>query len=135
MGHSRPLFYKQPTVNKCSINVADDWIQTQVLWCRKQPLCQLRHNHFPISEKQNVSNKIYAGKSVQEQSIMIRGHITKISYSKWSTYDISQKVSMRSIQISLNSAFIYKWLIELQEFCTKRCYTRKRRTPIDRIAD
>ena len=54
MGHSRPLFfyfrlfYKQLTVNKCSIKVADDWIRTQVLWCRKRPLCQLRHNHFPI---------------------------------------------------------------------------------------
>ena len=35
------------TVNKCSIKVADDWIRTRVLWYRKQPLCQLRHNHFP----------------------------------------------------------------------------------------
>ena len=41
------LFYKQLTVNKCSIKVADDWIQTRVLWYRKRPLCQLRHNHFP----------------------------------------------------------------------------------------
>ena len=38
MGHSRPLFlyfhlfYKQLTVNKCSTKVADDWIQTWVLW-------------------------------------------------------------------------------------------------------
>ena len=32
---------------------------------------------------------------------------------------------VQSNLISLNSAFIYKWLIELQEFCTKRCYTRK----------
>ena len=53
MGHSRPLFfyfrlfYKQLTVNKCSIKVADDWIRTRVLWCCKRPLCQLRHNHFP----------------------------------------------------------------------------------------
>ena len=53
MGHSRPLFlyfrlfYKQLTVNKCSIKVANDWIQTRVLWYRKQPLCQLRHNHCP----------------------------------------------------------------------------------------
>ena len=53
MGHSRPLFlyfrlfYKQLTVNKCSIKVADDWIRTRVLWYRKQPLCQLRHNHCP----------------------------------------------------------------------------------------
>ena len=41
------LFYKQLTVNKCSIKVADDWNRTQVLWYRKQPFCQLRHNHFP----------------------------------------------------------------------------------------
>ena len=26
------LFYKQLTVNKCSIKVADDWIRTRVLW-------------------------------------------------------------------------------------------------------
>ena len=36
MGHSRPLFYfrlfyKQLTVNECSIKVADDWIRTRVL--------------------------------------------------------------------------------------------------------
>ena len=54
IGHSRPLFlyfclfYKQLTVNKCSIKVADDWIRTQVLWYQKRPLCQLRHNHWPI---------------------------------------------------------------------------------------
>ena len=53
MGHSRPLFLyfrlfcKQLSVNKCSIKVADDWIQTWVLWYRKRPLCQLRHNHYP----------------------------------------------------------------------------------------
>ena len=28
------LFYKQLTVNKCSIKVADDWIRTWVLWNR-----------------------------------------------------------------------------------------------------
>ena len=53
MGHSRPLFlyfrlfYKQLTVNKCSIKVADDWIRTRILWYWKRPLCQLRHNHCP----------------------------------------------------------------------------------------
>ena len=53
MGHSRPLFlyfrlsYKQLTVNKCSIKVANDWIRTRVLWYWKRPLCQLRHNHCP----------------------------------------------------------------------------------------
>ena len=36
------------TVNKCSIKVADDWIRTRVLWYHKRPLCQLRHNHFPL---------------------------------------------------------------------------------------
>ena len=41
------LFYKQLTVNKCSIKVADDWIRTWVLWYHKRLLCQLRHNHFP----------------------------------------------------------------------------------------
>ena len=41
------LFYKQLTVNKCSIKVANDWIRTRVLSYCKRPLCQLRHNHFP----------------------------------------------------------------------------------------
>ena len=41
------LFYKQLTVIKCSIKVANDWIRTRVLSYRKRPLCQLRHNHFP----------------------------------------------------------------------------------------
>ena len=52
MDHSRSLFrlfYKQLTVNKCSIKVADDWIRTGVLWYWKHPLCQLRHNHCPKS--------------------------------------------------------------------------------------
>ena len=54
MGHSRPLFlyfhlfYKQLTVNKCSIKVVDDWIRTRVLWYQKLPLCQLRHNHCSV---------------------------------------------------------------------------------------
>ena len=57
MGYSRPLFLyfrlfcKQLTVNKCSIKVADDWIQTRVLWYWKRPLCQLRHNHCPTTTK------------------------------------------------------------------------------------
>ena len=29
------------------INFTDDWIWTANLWCRKRPLYQLRHNHFP----------------------------------------------------------------------------------------
>ena len=51
MGHSRPLFlyfrlfYKQITVYKCSIKVADYWIRTRVLWYWKQLLNQLCHNH------------------------------------------------------------------------------------------
>ena len=53
MGHSRPLFLyfrlfnTQLTVNKCSINFADDWIQTADLWYWKRPLYQLSHNHCP----------------------------------------------------------------------------------------
>ena len=53
MGHSRPLFlyfrlfYRQLTVNKFSIKIANDSILTQVLWYWKRPLCQLRHNHYP----------------------------------------------------------------------------------------
>ena len=39
------LFYKQFKVNNGSIKAADDWIRTPDLWFRKQPLCQLSHNH------------------------------------------------------------------------------------------
>ena len=30
-----------------NINFEDDWIRTTDLWCRKQPLYQLSHNHYP----------------------------------------------------------------------------------------
>ena len=55
MGYSRPLFiyfrlfYKQLTVNNCSIKVADGWIRTRVLWYQKRPRCQLCHNHNHLS--------------------------------------------------------------------------------------
>ena len=32
------------------IYFADDWIRTADLWCQKQPLYQLRLNHFPKKE-------------------------------------------------------------------------------------
>ena len=41
------VFSIQLTVNKCSINFADDWSRTADLWYRKRPLYQLSHNHFP----------------------------------------------------------------------------------------
>ena len=31
-----------------NINFANDWIRTADLWCRKQPLYQLSHNHCPL---------------------------------------------------------------------------------------
>ena len=37
------VFSIQLTVNKCSINFADDWIRTANLWYRKRPLYQLSH--------------------------------------------------------------------------------------------
>ena len=49
MGQSRSLFclfYKQLTVNMF-IKCCRGWIRTLVLWYRKRPLCQLRHNHCP----------------------------------------------------------------------------------------
>ena len=57
MGHSRSLFLyfclfnTQLTVNKCSINFADDWIRTADLWYWKQLLYQLSHNHCPSRMK------------------------------------------------------------------------------------
>ena len=44
------FFNTQLTVNKCSIYkyiFADDWIQTEDLWYRKQLLYKLSHNHCP----------------------------------------------------------------------------------------
>ena len=37
------VFSIQLTVNKCSINFADDWSRTADLWYRKRPLYQLSH--------------------------------------------------------------------------------------------
>ena len=41
------FFDKQLIGNVCSIKVADDWIRIPDLWCWKQLLCQLSHNHCP----------------------------------------------------------------------------------------
>ena len=30
-----------------NVNFADDWIRTMDIWCWKQPLYQLSHNHCP----------------------------------------------------------------------------------------
>ena len=43
------VFSIQLTVNKCSINFADDWIRTADLWYQKRPLYQLSHNHCPVN--------------------------------------------------------------------------------------
>ena len=37
------IYYIQLIENK----IADDWIRTADLWCRKRPLYQPRHNHCP----------------------------------------------------------------------------------------
>ena len=36
-----------------NVQFADDGIRTVDLWCRKQPLCQLRHNHCPLLDVKN----------------------------------------------------------------------------------
>ena len=41
------------------INFAVDWIQTADLWCWKQPLCQLSHNHCPSSRQVVRSTEIF----------------------------------------------------------------------------
>ena len=76
-GHSRPLFlyfrlfYNQLTANKRSIKVADDWIQTQVLWYQKRPLCQLCHttaqasNYLTVVLVLRLIGKVHLGKPVQ----------------------------------------------------------------------
>ena len=57
-GHFRSLFlyfrlfntvYSEK--NKCPLQkVADEWIRTADIWCRKWPLYQLSHNHCPCKE-------------------------------------------------------------------------------------
>ena len=64
------LFYKQVTVNKCSIKVADDWIRTRVLWYWKRPLCQLRHNHCPIHKAGCCLHWIDASELKEKYSIL-----------------------------------------------------------------
>ena len=46
------VFSIQLTVNKCSINFADDWIRTADLWYQKQPLYQLSYTTTAL--KMNV---------------------------------------------------------------------------------
>ena len=45
MGHFRPLFLYFRLFNTSNIKFADDWNQTADLWCCKEPLYQLSHNH------------------------------------------------------------------------------------------
>ena len=53
MGHSRPLFLYFHLFNTVdskqmfNLNFADDWIRNAALWCCKQLLYQLIHNHCP----------------------------------------------------------------------------------------
>ena len=67
MGHSRLLFLYFCLFNKIDrkqmfhkILMMDDWSRTADLWCRKRPLYQLGHNHFP---------KIFVSLSVCDNSI------------------------------------------------------------------
>ena len=48
------VFSKQVTVNKCSINFADDRNWTADLWYQKQPLYQLSHDHCHEIENINL---------------------------------------------------------------------------------
>ena len=45
MGHFWPLFLYFRLFNTGNIKFADDWNQTADLWCCKEPLYQLSHNH------------------------------------------------------------------------------------------
>ena len=40
--------YFQYSRQNVHIKIADDWIRTADLWCRKRPLYQLSHNYCPI---------------------------------------------------------------------------------------
>ena len=54
------VFSIQLTVNKCSINFANDWIWTADLWRWKRPLYQLSHNHAIFLGKQICTNTLVA---------------------------------------------------------------------------
>ena len=55
LGLSRPLFSLFSIQLIVHIHFADDWIRKADIWCRKRPLYQLRHNHFPREFEVNVS--------------------------------------------------------------------------------
>ena len=60
--HSRPLYiyfltFQYSWQKICSFdNFANDWIRTNELWCRKWPLCRLRHSHCPPMANLEVVN-------------------------------------------------------------------------------
>ena len=60
--HSRPLYiyfltfqYSWQKIFSFD-NFANDWIRTNELWCRKWPLCRLRHSHCPPMANLEVVN-------------------------------------------------------------------------------
>ena len=114
------LFYKQLTVIKCSIKVADDWIQTRVLWYCKRPLCQLRHNHFPRTQK------VYHYLHLVTQTNFPNDQ-SKIS-PLIAFPEIHSKIGVRkltiieyiSIQLSVHRKFLLQWYIDLGQMLPKK---------------
>ena len=84
MGDCRPLFlyfilfYKQLTLNNCSIKVFDNWIRTLILLYRKRPRCQLCHSNTYIQHNcyqlntQTKINKKDAGNGAFLQTAFVR---------------------------------------------------------------
>ena len=101
MGHSRPLFlyfrlfYKQLTVNKCSIKVANDWIRTRVLWYRKRQLC--------IATTDDVISVICFF-SLQNLAWIIGQNFDQSSVSPF--FSLLQAIVIANIYFSLKSIFM-----------------------------
>ena len=53
------IFSGLQLTNKYVRNIDDVGIRTADLWCRKRPLCQLRHNHGLSNPKVNTATKCY----------------------------------------------------------------------------
>ena len=102
------VFSTQLTVNKCSINFADDWIRTADLWYRKRPLYQLSHTttaHVSIivilswTKSQRDGNN-YLGLLFNFLSKRLGGHWNEI-IALGAFWEIREDQSLRLMSIDL----------------------------------
>ena len=97
------LFYKQFTVNNCSIKVAGDRIQTRVLWYQKQPRCQLCH--ITAQPTLPFKPRSEGDPPVKEEKICKRC-FTKVERIEWN----------RTVLLTVVGVHPLPWLIQSKEF-------------------